>query len=116
LVFELLWNYINKFKKNRKISLLSKYPVSYRELSIIISDDILSIDIIKECKKCIDTSLINVRIFDVYKGGNISKGYKSVTISIKIQNYSRNLEENEISSIVNKCFLKLKQRFGAYLR
>ncbi|MCV2502355.1 MAG: phenylalanine--tRNA ligase subunit beta [Candidatus Lightella neohaematopini] len=116
LVFELLWNYINKFKKNRKINLLSKYPVSYRELSIIISDDILSIDIIKECKKCIDTSLINVRIFDVYKGGNISKGYKSVTISIKIQNYSRNLEENEISSIVNKCFLKLKQRFGAYLR
>ncbi|MCV2508426.1 MAG: phenylalanine--tRNA ligase subunit beta, partial [Candidatus Lightella neohaematopini] len=116
LVFELLWNYIDKFKKNRKINLLSKYPISYRELSIIVSDDILSIDIIKECKKCIDTSLINVKIFDVYKGSNISKGYKSITISIKIQNYSRNLEENEISDIVNKCFLKLKQKFGAYLR
>ncbi|MCV2528460.1 MAG: phenylalanine--tRNA ligase subunit beta [Candidatus Lightella neohaematopini] len=116
LVFELLWDSINKFSKEKKFNLLSKYPVSYRELSIIISDDILSIDIIKECKKCIDTKLINVKIFDVYKGSNISKGYKSVTISIRIQNYSRNLREDEISSIVDKCFFKLKQKFGAYLR
>ncbi|MCV2531305.1 MAG: phenylalanine--tRNA ligase subunit beta, partial [Candidatus Lightella neohaematopini] len=116
LVFELLWNNINKFNENKKFNLLSKYPVSYRELSIIVSDSILSIDIIKECKKCIDTRLINVKIFDVYKGGNISKGYKSITISIKIQNYYCNLKESEISNIVNECFLKLKQKFGACLR
>ena len=52
----------------------------------------------------------------VYRGKGVAEGYKSLAISLILQDTSRTLEEEEIAATVAKCVEALKERFQASLR
>ncbi|HDS6873981.1 TPA: hypothetical protein QH073_004826, partial [Citrobacter koseri] len=73
-------------------------------------------DILSECKKVGVNQVVGVNLFDVYRGKGVAEGYKSLAISLILQDTSRTLEEEEIAATVAKCVEALKERFQASLR
>ena len=73
-------------------------------------------DILAECKKVGGNQIVGINLFDVYCGKGVAEGYKSLAISLILQDIEHTLEEDEIAATVNTCVAALKQRFQASLR
>ena len=114
-VFELLWNKISNFTFS-KVNNVSRFPANRRDITILVDKNIPTIDIITECKKINITQLININLFDVYYGNGIPDGFKSLSLSLTLQDINRTLEDEEITLIVNRCIKTLEKRFHVTLR
>jgi phenylalanyl-tRNA synthetase beta chain len=55
-------------------------------------------------------------IFDVYEGEHVEAGQKSLALGLIFQDFSRTLEEEEISGYVDNIIATLKEETGAVLR
>jgi phenylalanyl-tRNA synthetase beta chain len=60
--------------------------------------------------------LVDSSVFDGYEGENIESSQKSLALSLIFQDFSRTLEEQEISTHVEKIVSVLKEEVGAVLR
>lgn len=115
LVFEINLAKINR-KKIPVAQELSKYPSNRRDIAVVVQNTIPAADIISACKSAGGEQLIKVNLFDVYQGENIKEDQKSLAISLILQDKSRTLEDEDITTIVNKCINVLQNRFKALLR
>lgn len=115
VVFELLWKKISE-RKVPKANNISCFPANRRDIAIVVPDDVAAADIITECKKVIENQLVGVNLFDVYRGRGVAKGFKSLAISLILQNTARTLDEKEIAETIARCVAALKQGFQASLR
>lgn len=114
-VFELKWDLISKFKI-QKINKISKFPISKKDISITVLDNVLVNDILFELKSMNLKKIISINLIDVYFGENIKKGYKSLTIRLYMQDFLDSLKEEEIVYIIDKCIIRLEKKFNASLR
>ncbi|MDP5040322.1 MAG: hypothetical protein NWQ26_05580, partial [Paraglaciecola sp.] len=60
--------------------------------------------------------LVGLNLFDVYRGKGIAPGFKSLAISLILQDKTRTLEEQEIQTFVDGILTELSEKFGASLR
>lgn len=115
LVFELEWNKLADriVPQAREIS---RFPANRRDIAVVVAENVPAADILSECKKVGVNQVVGVNLFDVYRGKGVAEGYKSLAISLILQDTNRTLEEEEIAATVAKCVEALKERFQASLR
>ena len=94
---------------------ITNFPVSSRDLSMVVPKNILVGDIEKVFDEKGGAYLESYELFDVYEGEKIEKGFKSVAYSLKFRGKDKNLEENDITSAMNKI-LKGLEKMGIQLR
>ncbi|WMY97543.1 MAG: phenylalanine--tRNA ligase subunit beta [Arsenophonus sp.] len=114
-VFELYWEkmsdiIIPKFQE------ISFFPKNYRDISIIINNNISAFNILQTCREIKTNYKIKISIFDLFYHENIGENYKSISIRFEIQNHHKTLKEIEIDSIINKYIHILKEKFNILLR
>jgi len=115
VVFELLWNKVaDRVLPDAKE--ISRFPANRRDIAVVVAENVPADDILAECKKVGANQVVGVNLFDVYRGKGVAEGYKSLAISLVLQDTGRTLEEEEIAATVAKCVEALKQRFQASLR
>lgn len=114
-VFELLWEKVAE-RTVPEANDISRFPANRRDISVVVADDVAAADIIAECKKVGANQLVGVNLFDVYRGRGVAEGFKSLALSLILQDTARTLEEEEISATVARCVATLKLRFQAFLR
>lgn len=95
---------------------LPKYPSVQRDIALIVKDDIPVSSIEKIIKNKGGKLLENIALFDVYKGGQIEKGYKSVAYNITFRSLENTLKDEEVNPIVNKILKAIENELGAQLR
>lgn len=115
IVFEILWSKISHRKIAQSVE-ISKFPSNRRDISVVVAESVSAADVLNECKKVGINQVVGVNLFDVYIGKGIAEGYKSLAISLLLQDSHRTLEEEDIAATVAKCVDALKQRFQASLR
>ncbi|MGP4123274.1 MAG: phenylalanine--tRNA ligase subunit beta [Sodalis sp. (in: enterobacteria)] len=115
LLFELLWERVAE-RKVPKANDISRFPSNRRDIAVVVADNVAATDVILECKKVGENQLVGVNLFDVYRGFGVAEGFKSLAISLILQDSTRTLEEEEIAATVARCVAALKQRFQASLR
>ena len=94
---------------------ITNFPVSSRDLSMVVPKDILVGDIEKIFDQRGGKYLESYELFDVYEGEQIEKGFKSVAYSLKFRGKEKNLEENDITSAMKKILNGL-EGMGIQLR
>lgn len=94
---------------------ITNFPVSSRDLSMVVPKNILVGDIEKVFEKNGGKYLENYELFDVYEGEQIEKGFKSVAYSLKFRGKDKNLEESDITGAMDKILSGLKN-IGIQLR
>jgi phenylalanyl-tRNA synthetase beta chain len=101
---------------NIKHQELSKFPSSRRDLSMILNDDI-SFESIKDLAfKLENKILLNVNLFDEYKGKNIEDNKKSFAVSFTFNDSKKTLTDKVIDKIMEKLTEKYKTELGAVIR
>jgi phenylalanyl-tRNA synthetase beta chain len=115
VVFEIEWEALaeRRIPQAREVS---RYPTNRRDIAVVVAENVPAEDILAECKKVGVNQVVGVNLFDVYRGKGVAEGYKSLAISLVLQDTTRTLEEEEIAATVAKCVEALKQRFQASLR
>jgi phenylalanyl-tRNA synthetase beta chain len=97
-------------------SALSRFPVVRRDLALSVKESV-SADEITDCiTRCREAAIKDIGIFDVYRGKGVEKGYKSVALSLILQNETQTLTDTEIDAIVNKVLEKLSNEINGKLR
>lgn len=115
VVFELEWEKVAD-RVLPDASEISRFPANRRDIAVVVAENVPAADIIAECKKVGVNQVVGVNLFDVYRGKGVNEGFKSLAISLILQDTSRTLEEEEIAATVAKCVEALKERFQASLR
>ncbi|WP_031522343.1 phenylalanine--tRNA ligase subunit beta [Siccibacter colletis] len=115
LVFELLWDRIAE-RAVPQAQEISRFPANRRDIAVVVAENVPAADVLGECKKVGANQVVGVNLFDVYRGKGVAEGYKSLAISLILQDTSRTLEEEEIAATVARCVEALKERFQASLR
>ena len=87
-----------------------------RDISMLVKDEIYVRDIEKEIEANGGQLLEDITLFDVYKGGQIAEGYKSVSFSITFRAPDRTLTDDEVNKVMNDILDSLEKKFGAVLR
>ena len=114
-VFELDIDLISQ-KKLPEYTKISSYPSTRRDLALLVNSDIEFSSIVNALKNMEIRELIDIFIFDVYEGEHVDSGQKSLALGLIFQDFSRTLEEQEISAHVGKIMKTLENQTGAVLR
>jgi len=95
---------------------VSPYPSIRRDLALQLDESVDFARISTLLKGLKIQELVNFMIFDVYSGENVESGQKSIALGLIFQDFSRTLEEKEISGYVGKVITTLENEVGAILR
>ena len=102
--------------KNLKLVEPSKFPSTQRDLAFIVSEEIDYIELFEEISKCAGKDLIDIKLFDLFKGGELQTNQKSLAFRLTWQSKKGTLEDRNVDSAVDKIIKSSKRKFGAKLR
>jgi phenylalanyl-tRNA synthetase beta chain len=60
--------------------------------------------------------LVDVRLFDVYRGGQIGVGRKSLAYALTFQAEDRTLTDKDVAKVQDRIVRRLERELGAKLR
>ncbi len=108
----------NELFNSKYLKLLepSKFPSTQRDLAFIVSEKLGYKELFEEISKCAGKDLIDIKLFDLFKGGELQKTKKSLAFRLTWQSSKKTLEDSYIDSAVEKITKSLKNKFGAKLR
>ncbi len=114
-VFEVEVDALSTRKLPEAVS-VSKFPSNRRDIAILVADDVKIGDILDSIEKVGGNQLVDLNLFDVYKGKGIEPDFKSLAIALTLQAVDRTLEEKDINQVVDNVVAELAKQFNASLR
>jgi len=102
-------------KEEREFQPLPKYPAIIRDISFIISQNILVDTILNIVQMTSPLNLEDVDLFDVYVGENLSSGTKSLSFHLTFRSKDYTLKNEEVDKEMEKIYKVLKN-IGAEIR
>jgi phenylalanyl-tRNA synthetase beta chain len=91
------------------------YPAVRQDLAFVVDEDVLAGDLVEAAREAAP-ELRETRVFDVYRGGQIPLGRKSVALRVSFQSPERTLSDEDARVIRDRIVAALADRFGAELR
>ena len=73
---------------------VSAFPPVRQDLAFVVDEDVLAGDLVAVAREAAP-ELVEARVFDVYRGGQIPEGRKSVALRVAFQAPDRTLDEDE---------------------
>lgn len=92
-----------------------KFPKTKRDLSMVVGDQIASAQLIGAIQSLGKSLIRNIEVFDLYRGGNIEKGKKSISFRITYQAGDRTLQNEEVNALHFSIVESLTDQFSAKL-
>ena len=89
------------------------YPAVHQDLAFVVSEDVLAGDLIAAAHEAAGPELREATVFDVYRGGQIPVGKKSIALSVAFQSPERTLADEDAKSIRERIVAAVAERFGA---
>jgi phenylalanyl-tRNA synthetase beta chain len=102
--------------KGKRFRPLPKFPAVYRDLSLVVDDELEVEKVAEAIWNFHQPSIDEVKLFDVYRGAPISEGKKGVSYRIRYQANDRTLTDEEVNRYHEKIIFQLKEIFQVELR
>lgn len=115
--FELDFDALSASKTHaRSFTALPVYPGVARDIALVVPVDVTAGALIEKIHSCGEKLIETIEIFDVFQGGKIDPGYKSVAISLSYRSASKTLTEKNVEKSHQKIIQLLTETFGGSLR
>jgi phenylalanyl-tRNA synthetase beta chain len=95
---------------------LSKFPEVRRDLAIVLDEAVPAETVLQAVREAAGEWLVNLNLFDVYRGQGIEKEKKSVALGMVLQHRERTLTDEDVSTIIDRVVASLSEHCGATLR
>ncbi len=89
---------------DRKFEGIAKFPAVTRDISMMVSKDILAGQIEAMILQRGGKHLESLNLFDIYEGEQVKKGYKSMAYSLVFRAKDKTMTEDEITSAMKKVY------------
>ena len=103
-------------KKSMEFTNISKFPSIKRDISVVVEDTVAVAELIDTIRKTSNEVLINLELFDVYRGEGIDSGKKSLALCLTFQRSSSTLTDEEADVAISNILKSLHENYGAILR
>ena len=118
--FEIFLDNVTKPKRKKDTArphlALSAFQRVSRDFAFVINEDVTA-EMITSAANKVDKELITeTDVFDVFAGGNLEEGKKSMALSITLQPMDRTLTDAEIEEVAKKVVASVTKATGAALR
>lgn len=100
----------------KKFAFLPKFPAVRRDIALVVDEDLPVGNILKEIRKIESDLIEDVSVFDVFRGGSVEKGKKSVAVSMILRAADRTLTDLEVDEVQKNGLNRLQLAIGAELR
>lgn len=104
------------FKLEKKFTALASFPSVKRDISLVIKDEIPSDAVFKTARQSAGDLLRDLRLVELYSGGQVPAGFKGMTISLEYQSKQRTLTDSEVNLIHDKLCMAFKEKLQAKIR
>ena len=94
----------------------SRMPTVRRDIAVLVDDSVEMQALVDAVKFTKIASIVDFLPFDIYRGGNVPLGKKSVAFRILMQDTDRTLVDSEADKKVSEILKVLYKEFGANLR
>ncbi|SET87461.1 phenylalanine--tRNA ligase subunit beta [Paenibacillus sp. NFR01] len=95
---------------------LQRFPGMERDIALVVNADVPAGHLLDVIRANGGTLLQQVQVFDVYTGGKMEAGKKSVAISLLYRHTDHTLTDDEVGEVHEQVLSALQQNFGAELR
>ncbi|MBI4431514.1 MAG: phenylalanine--tRNA ligase subunit beta [Candidatus Omnitrophica bacterium] len=93
-----------------------RFPSAKRDIALIVGEDVSSSSI-AECIKRMGREWVRkVEVFDVFQGGSIPEGKRSLAFSVEYGSEERTLTSEEVNDLHRKIGTELTNNFNAQIR
>ncbi len=114
--FEIYPEKISLLFKNTKIKKTSKFPLSTRDINIVLDKAIAYLEVERLIAKGAIKHLASFKLINTFEGKDIPKGSISMTLRFIFQSNLKSLLESDINSSMQKLFKLLEKRLNAKIR
>ena len=94
----------------------SRFPAADRDISFFIEEATPHADLEAAIREAAGDLLERVELFDVFRGGSVPAGRKSLAFSLRYRATDRTLDDEEVSAAHGRVERILHDRFGAEVR
>tara|TARA_B100000579_G_scaffold370160_1_gene332037 strand:- start:52 stop:801 length:750 start_codon:yes stop_codon:yes gene_type:complete len=120
VIFEIYLDCIKRTEKklkDRKTQYkYSDYQKSERDFAFVLDKNFKVRDLIQIISE-IDKNLIkNIKVFDIYEGGNIPENKKSIALNVTIQSSDKTLTDEDLEKINKLIISTVENKTGAKIR
>jgi phenylalanyl-tRNA synthetase beta chain len=95
---------------------ISRFPSIRRDLAMMLPIDVSYDQVRQHVEATAGPHLEKVVPFDVYQGGNLKEGYKSIAIGLIFNDVSSTLKDEDVDPVIESVVSELERRLGAQLR
>jgi len=92
------------------------FPPVRQDLAFVVDEGVLAGELIQAARDTAGQELRDARVFDVYRGGQVPAGRKSIAIHVVFQSAERTLSDSDARELRDRIVAALAARFGAELR
>ena len=103
-------------KNVAKFTEISKFPAIRRDLAVVVGEEVSASAVLDCIRGVAPSSLLNLKLFDVYQGEHIDSGRKSLALGLTLQAQSRTLTDEEVDAAIETVVTTLSTKLGATLR
>jgi phenylalanyl-tRNA synthetase beta chain len=93
-----------------------RFPPALQDIALVVDDAVSAADLAAAIQAAGGALLVEARLFDVYRGGQLPTGKKSVAFSLAFQAVDRTLTDAEVEAEKARILEAVSQRLGARLR
>jgi phenylalanyl-tRNA synthetase beta chain len=93
-----------------------RFPPVRRDLAFVVRDDIPAGDIQEALEQAAGSLLDRAILFDVFTGGGLPTGHRSLAFALEFRAEDRTLSDDEVEPLVGAIVEHLGSAFGAQLR
>lgn len=103
-------------RRESRYQQLPRYPMVARDIAVVL-DTTVSWQLVEQTIRALDLpNLVDLRIFDIYRGGDLPPGRHSIALSLRYRAADRTLTDEEIAAAQERVVGVLVSRFGAERR
>ncbi len=95
---------------------ISKYPAIRRDLAVLVDAETPAGAVLDTIARAAGELLVDLQLFDEYRGEGIDSGRKSLALALTLQDSSRTLKDEVIEEILARVVRALHSDLGAVLR
>ena len=95
---------------------ISKYPSVIKDIAFIVQEDVTNEELVKAIKQFGGKHLIEVSLFDVYRGESIDCDKKSMAYNLTFQNQDKTLTDEEVMELFERIINGVTKKFKCSLR
>lgn len=116
-VFELVQDSVlSQIPSETRYKGFSRFPLALVDLAFVVPEGLAAGDLESSLRDACGDALESIRLFDIYRGGQIPEGSKSLAYSLGFAADDHTLSDDEVAALRERAIGGARQECGAELR